>query len=66
MKYGMFAYVMRYRKLKGKSVLKIKLMLTMLLCIYSAWIDFEEKPIKTTASLDAYKEQVTEIRSQAQ
>jgi hypothetical protein len=28
-KYGMFAYVMRYRKLKGKSVLKIKLILTM-------------------------------------
>ena len=35
-KYGMFAYVMRCRKLKGKSVLKIKLILTMLVCIYAS------------------------------
>lgn len=35
-KYDMFTYVMRYRKLKGKSVLKIKLILTMLVCIYAS------------------------------
>ncbi|RUP39554.1 MAG: hypothetical protein EKK63_09610 [Acinetobacter sp.] len=35
-KHGMFAYVMRYRKLKGKGVLKIKLILTMIVCIYAS------------------------------